>query len=88
MLKKYSVWGAAGQTGLTYFFNNNSVDNSQCEYYLRQYKEFLADVVKNPSVYGVNSSSSVIKVSSTVLDGSDTEANINNQFNYLDRFVV
>lgn len=76
LMKKYCSFGSACTTGFTYFRNNESVNDSQPNFYCNGYKEFLEQLKTDPeSIIGTLDMESVV-ISSQVLDGSYTEDEI------------
>jgi len=78
-IKLNCIFGVAGVGGLSRFTNNNTVDNSQPEFYLRRYNDFLLLIDDKPEIIGtaIGDTGSDAVVSSNVLDGTYTEEEVN-----------
>lgn len=73
-------YGVACQVGMSEFGNNTSVNDSQPGYYCGKYQDILDDIKNNKEAYGVVTDDTTLYVSSNVLDGTDTEAEINDSY--------
>jgi hypothetical protein len=76
-LKLKCISGSACRTGFTYFTNNNGVENTQPNYYCKEYQDFKDMLLKEKDTsiftYGTSIDG---KVSSNVIDGTYTETEL------------
>ena len=73
-------YGVACQVGMSYFGNNDGVDDTQPGYYCEAYKEGIQDIKDNPSDYGAVTGDSTVLLTSNVLDGTDSEDDIEDRY--------
>jgi hypothetical protein len=82
-LKAGCMNGVACWAGMSGFGNNTTVNDSQPSTYCTDYKELLKEINEKPEKYGLVTGDDTTFLTSNVLDGSQTEAEITG--GYLDR---
>ncbi len=84
-LKKICIYGVAGKIGIIpNAGNTTNPETSRTNYYLSQYEKLLKEIVDSPEKYGgLSGEDDYCQVSSNVLDGTNTESEIKD--NFMDR---
>lgn len=73
LLEQYCSYGSACTVGMTYFGNNDTVNDSQPVWFCNEYKDFIKELKESPETLIPNGGQSLI-ISNQVLDGTQTEA--------------
>lgn len=66
-------YGTACQAGMAGFGNNDSVEDSQPNFYCKSYANIIKDIRTNPENYGAVTGDNTLFISNQVLDGTTTE---------------